>query len=62
MEERTLRTRRVFEGRLLKVRVDDVAMADGRPAQREIIEHPGAVAILAWDGQLLANGARRRGA
>jgi len=54
MEERTLRTRRVFEGRLLKVRVDDVAMADGRPAQREIIEHPGAVAILAWDGERLA--------
>jgi len=54
MEERTLGTRRVFEGRLLRVRVDEVEMADGRPAQREIVEHPGAVAILAWDGERLA--------
>ncbi|MGH2489511.1 MAG: NUDIX domain-containing protein [Candidatus Limnocylindria bacterium] len=54
MEERTVRTRRVFEGRLLKVRVDEVVMFDGRPAQREIVEHPGAVAILAWDGERLA--------
>jgi ADP-ribose pyrophosphatase len=54
MEERTLRSRRVFEGRLLNVRVDDVEMADGGPAQREIVEHPGAVAILAWDGERLA--------
>ncbi len=54
MEERTLRSRRVFEGRLLKLRIDEVEMADGRPAEREIIEHPGAVAILAWDGERLA--------
>jgi ADP-ribose pyrophosphatase len=54
MEERTLRSRRVFEGRLLNVRVDEVEMADGRPAQREIVEHPGAVAILAWDDERLA--------
>jgi 8-oxo-dGTP pyrophosphatase MutT (NUDIX family) len=54
MEERTLTSRRAFEGRLLNVRVDDVVMADGRPAQREIVEHPGAVAILAWDGERLA--------
>ena len=54
MEERTLRSRRAFEGRLLNLRVDEVVMADGRPAQREIVEHPGAVAILAWDGERLA--------
>ena len=29
-------------------------MADGRPATREIIEHLGAVGILAWDGARLA--------
>jgi ADP-ribose pyrophosphatase len=54
MEERTEGTRRVFAGRLLTVRVDEVTMADGRPARREIVEHPGAVAILAWDGDRLA--------
>jgi ADP-ribose pyrophosphatase len=44
----------VFEGRLLSVRVDEVELADGRPAQREIVEHPGAVGIVAWDGERLA--------
>ena len=29
-------------------------MASGRPATREIVEHPGAVAILPWDGERLA--------
>jgi ADP-ribose pyrophosphatase len=54
MDERTVSSRRVFEGRLLTVRVDEVDMADGRPASREIVEHPGAVGILAWDGTRLA--------
>lgn len=27
---------------------------DGRAATREVVEHPGAVAILAWDGERLA--------
>ena len=54
MEERTVGSERVFDGRLLHVRVDEVVMADGRTARREIVEHPGAVAILAWDGGRLA--------
>ena len=29
-------------------------MADGRPASREIVEHPGAVGIVAWDGERMA--------
>lgn len=39
---------------MLTLRVDEVEMASGRPATREIVEHPGAVAILAWDGARLA--------
>jgi ADP-ribose pyrophosphatase len=54
MEEHTISSHRAFEGRLLTVRVDEVRLADGRPARREIVEHPGAVAILAWDGARLA--------
>ncbi|MFN2478591.1 MAG: NUDIX domain-containing protein [Pseudonocardiaceae bacterium] len=34
-------------GRVLAVRLDQVVMPGGRVAQREIVEHPGAVAILA---------------
>jgi ADP-ribose diphosphatase len=54
MEERTVQSRITYAGRLLKMRIDEVVMADGRPATREIIEHPGAVGILAWDGERLA--------
>lgn len=52
--ERTRRSTRAFEGRLINLRVDEVERADGRRATREIVEHPGAVAVLAWDGTRVA--------
>ncbi len=54
MPERTIRSRRVFSGRLLALRVDEVELESGARATREVVEHPGAVAILAWDGERLA--------
>jgi len=54
MPERTISTRRAFSGRLLSLRVDEVELESGRRAVREVVEHPGAVAILAWDGERLA--------
>lgn len=39
----------VFDGRVVKVRRDQVRMSDGSSAEREVIEHPGAVAIVALD-------------
>jgi ADP-ribose pyrophosphatase len=54
MPERTVSSRREFEGRLLSLRVDDVELESGRLTTREVVEHPGAVAILAWDGERLA--------
>jgi ADP-ribose pyrophosphatase len=53
-EERTTASARAFEGRLISVRVDTVRLASGREATREVVEHPGAVGILAWDGARLA--------
>jgi ADP-ribose pyrophosphatase len=53
-EERTTGTRRVFDGALIGVRVDEVRLSSGRGATREVVEHPGAVGILAWDGERLA--------
>ncbi|HVX30778.1 MAG TPA: NUDIX hydrolase, partial [Nitrolancea sp.] len=35
-----------FSGRLIRVRVDTVRMPDGSLHEREIVEHPGAVAIV----------------
>jgi len=54
MPERTVSSRRAFSGRLLALRVDEVELESGRRATREVVEHPGAVAILAWDGERLA--------
>jgi ADP-ribose pyrophosphatase len=54
MPERTISSRRAFTGRLLSLRVDEVELESGRRATREVVEHPGAVAILAWDGERLA--------
>src|SRR6266550_5134274 len=54
MPERTVSSRREFSGRLLSLRVDEVELESGRRTTREVVEHPGAVAILAWDGARLA--------
>jgi ADP-ribose pyrophosphatase len=54
MEERTLSITHPWSGRRIRVRVDEVERADGHRTTREIVEHPGAVAILAWDGDRLA--------
>ncbi len=53
MAERTISSRRVWEGRLINLRVDEVELQSGRHASREIVEHPGAVAMIAWDGERL---------
>jgi 8-oxo-dGDP phosphatase len=39
----------LFQGKLLRLREDVVRMPDGSQAARELVEHPGAVAILALD-------------
>lgn len=38
-----------FRGRVLALRTDEVRMSDGSVAAREVIEHPGAVAVAALD-------------
>ncbi|GEM_PF-315691 len=45
--ERTLSARTAFSGRLLKVEVLDVELEPGVRAVREVIRHPGAVAVVA---------------
>jgi ADP-ribose diphosphatase len=46
-------SRTEWEGRIAKVRVDRVRFDDGEEAEREVVEHPGAVAIIAHDGERL---------
>ena len=54
MEERTLSSTHPWSGRRIRVRIDEVERSDGHRTTREIVEHPGAVAIVAWDGERLA--------
>lgn len=49
--ETVLESRRLFEGRILKLRVDKVRLEGGVEATREVVEHPGAVAVVAVDEQ-----------
>lgn len=44
-----LSTEDVYTGRIIALRVDDVAMPGGGRAKREVVEHHGAVAIVALD-------------
>ena len=39
-------SRRTFDGQLSGVRVDTVRMPDGSSADREVVEHPDAVAVV----------------
>ncbi|WHT17668.1 NUDIX hydrolase [Crossiella sp. CA-258035] len=39
----------VYAGRVMALRVDDVVMPGGEVATREVIEHPGAVGVVALD-------------
>jgi ADP-ribose pyrophosphatase len=43
----------VWEGRIATVRVDRVRYDDGEEAEREVVAHPGAVAVAAHDGERL---------
>jgi len=47
LTETTLNSKRIYEGRIVCLRVDDVAMPGGRTAKREVVEHSGAVAMVA---------------
>jgi len=47
MNEKTISSHRVFDGRLLKLDVLEVKLDNGWRARREIVRHPGAVAIWA---------------
>jgi 8-oxo-dGDP phosphatase len=48
---RVLSSTPIYRGRVVSVRRDDVLMSDGAVAVREIIEHPGAVGIVALDDE-----------
>jgi ADP-ribose pyrophosphatase len=50
-EEKSLRSKTVFQGRLLELREEVVALLSGKEAKREIVRHPGAAAVVAVTGE-----------
>lgn len=46
-EEKTIETEEIFSGRIIRLQVDDVKLPNGKKSKREIVKHPGAVAIIA---------------
>jgi ADP-ribose pyrophosphatase len=45
--ERKLSSRRLYDGRILSLRVDEVETGNGKKAVREVVEHHTAVGVLA---------------
>ena len=46
LTEKTLKSKRIYEGRIVNLRVDTVELPNGRVSTREVVEHKGAVAIV----------------
>jgi len=49
--EKTLSSRLIYDGQVVKLRVDTVRLPGGRETRREIVEHGDCVAIVAIDGK-----------
>ena len=49
MSEELISSRRIYEGRVVGLRVDRVRLPSGQLTEREIVEHAGAVGVVAVD-------------
>jgi ADP-ribose pyrophosphatase len=47
LEEKTLHTEQIFSGKVISLQVEEVELPNGKTSKREIIKHPGAVAVIA---------------
>ncbi|NOU99291.1 NUDIX hydrolase [Paenibacillus planticolens] len=45
-EEVTVKSESIFKGRVISLQVDTVTLPNGETATREIVKHPGAVAVI----------------
>ena len=46
LEETVTSSKRLYDGRILNLRLDTVVLPNGKTSQREIVEHRGAVAMV----------------
>jgi len=54
--EKTVSSQIIYDGKIIKVTLEEVELPDGKIATREVVKHPGAVAVLALtdDGKMIA--------
>ena len=45
-EEKTINTKKIFDGVLLHLERQEVLLPNGKTSIREIIRHPGAIAMI----------------
>lgn len=50
-EEKQLSSQKIYDGRILSLRVDRILLENGREAVREVIDHQGAAGVVAFDEQ-----------
>lgn len=49
LREEMVSSQTIFEGKIIKVTLDQARLPDGALASREVVYHPGGVAVLALD-------------
>lgn len=47
--EKTLSSQSVFDGRILHITLDEIELPNGKKSKREVVNHPGGVAVVALD-------------
>jgi ADP-ribose pyrophosphatase len=54
-EEKTIKSETLYEGKIIQLQLDDVKLPNGKTSKRELIKHPGAVAVIALkdDGKII---------
>lgn len=49
LTEKTLSRKEIYQGRILRLHVDEIELPNGRHSSREVVEHADGVGILALD-------------
>ena len=47
LDEKTIGTKTIYQGRIIDVQVEEVILPNGKKGMREVVKHPGAVAVIA---------------
>lgn len=45
-KELMISSKKIYQGRIINLRVDEVALPDGKTSKREVVEYTGAVAVV----------------